>query len=339
MPRALIIATLCLFALVGSLGLIKKRKGSVTAIKAQEGTEMVAQVAQVAAKEADGEVESKDNPSALVLLNSDNQADKFSQHHVDKVGTLFARGAHKAPIVTTVKYVSKVPWIKGRPVWIADYATHYKTSRHFIARSLNQKIDYETQKVRRGDYFNVLSPDKDINFIMVLDISRAKMWFFYHDLDTGEKVCLKTMSVGLGRVDPMLDSGTLTPLGVFRLGDKVASYRPGAVGLFQGNEVELIQVFGTRWIPFEEEVSGLEISAKGYGLHGAPWKEIEDDSQVSYRECSDVLGKYESDGCVRLSQKDIEELYAIVITKPTYVEVVKDCRDATLFDFNTMTLD
>ena len=42
------------------------------------------------------------------------------------------------------------------------------------------------------------------------------------------------------------------------------------------------------------------------------------------------LGKYDSDGCIRLSSEDIEELFAIILTKPTIVELVKDLRDAKL---------
>lgn len=333
MRRLLLIVTLCLFGFIGTWGLVKKRR------KAQETVAVVSEDRVEQAKASTEAVaEAKEPDKSLAMLDTTGQEDRLAMHKVDKIGTLFARGPHKSPIVKTVKYVSKVPWIKGRPAWIADYASHYKTSRHFIARSLNQKVDYETQKVRRGDYFNVLSPDKDINFILVLDVSRSKGWFFYHDLDSGEKVCLKTYDVGLGRLDPQQASGTLTPLGVFRLGDKVAAYKPGSMGFFQDQEIELISVFGTRWIPFDEEVSGLEISAKGYGLHGVPWQ-VSDEAEGVYVECPDLIGKYDSDGCVRFSQKDIEELYAIVISKPTYVEIVKDCKDSTLFDFNKITLD
>lgn len=335
MSRALVIGTICLFALIGSLGLIRKRKLANEAKQPPVSALVLEQEADKTTchAEAAKEVIEANAEAALAMLAGKDQEDKFAAHQVDNIRSLFARGPHKSPIVQTVKYMSKVSWIKGRPAWIADYATHFKTSRHFIARSLNQKLDYETQKVSRGDYFNVLSEEKDINFFMVLDVSRAKMWFFYHDLDSGEKVCLKTLSVGLGRVSPDQASGTLTPLGVFRLGDKVAAYKKGAYGPFQDTEVELIQVFGTRWIPFAEEVSGIEISAKGYGLHGAPW---DVDEGENYTENLEVIGKYESDGCVRLAQKDIEEIYAIVITRPTYVEIVKDCRDSTLFDFEAI---
>ncbi|MBS0654779.1 MAG: L,D-transpeptidase, partial [Verrucomicrobia bacterium] len=34
------------------------------------------------------------------------------------------------------------------------------------------------------------------------------------------------------------------------------------------------------------------------------------------------LGKYESDGCIRMQTKDVEELFAIVSTRETIVEIV-----------------
>lgn len=51
------------------------------------------------------------------------------------------------------------------------------------------------------------------------------------------------------------------------------------------------------------------------GLKGRGGQLIEDRSKV---------GKYESDGCIRLASEDIEEIFSIVLTKPTTVEVVKE---------------
>ena len=56
----------------------------------------------------------------------------------DRVDELFNRQDPKFPIVETIPYRSRVAWQKGRPAWLSDYAAHYKTSRHFIARSLNE---------------------------------------------------------------------------------------------------------------------------------------------------------------------------------------------------------
>jgi len=246
---------------------------------------------------------------------------------VDRIYQLFTLDSSKLPLVETVAYTSRVPWLKDRPAWIADYASHYETSRHFIARSLNKKIDYFTQKISPGDRFNVFKRDKQINFHLLIDLSRCRMWFYAMDLEANERILLKTYPVGIGRVDQTKTSGFLTPVGKYLLGNKVAIYKPETLGFFQDNKIEMIRVFGTRWIPFEQEVEGCSEPAKGLGLHGAPWvpdasgQLVEDKSKIS---------KYDSDGCIRLASQDMEEIFSIIITKPTRVELVTDVHQAKL---------
>ncbi len=238
---------------------------------------------------------------------------------VDRIGQLFVLDSSELPIVETVSFTSRVPWLKDRPAWIADYASHYQTSRHFIARSLNGRTDYLTQKVHPGDRFNVFKKGKDIKFHLTVDLSKCRMWFYY--LDGNEKVLLKTYRVGLGKKDPRKVSGFLTPVGKYALGEKVAIYKSGITGFFQDGKVEMVRVFGTRWLPFEKEVEGCSEMAKGFGIHGVPWIESQDGQLIEDRS---KIGNYESDGCIRMMSEDVEELFAIVITKPTTVEIVKE---------------
>ena len=244
----------------------------------------------------------------------------------DRIAEFFNTREPKLSIVQTVTYKSSVPWLSGRPAWIADYATHFKTSRHFIARSLNGKCDYEKQDVADGDRFNVLSDDKNFEFYLLIDTLTSKLWFYYYDPDSGERVLVKTYKVGLGRPDESAESGTLTPLGRFTLGSKIAVYRPKTMAYHHGEKTEMVRVFGTRWIPLGEEVSGCTAPAKGYGIHGLP---LHPDENGELVEDLDSLGRYESDGCIRLATKDVEELFAIVITRPTTVEIVKGFHNAT----------
>lgn len=247
--------------------------------------------------------------------------------NIDRIFQLFSTGSSKLPIVETVNYSSSAPWLKGRPAWISDYATYYNTSRHFIARSMNGKPDYFSQKVSEGSKFNVFRKDKKINFYLLVDVSRCKMAFYYVDLDTNERVLLKTYRVGLGRLDTSKPSGTATPLGRYTLGSRVAIYKPGLMGFYQDQSVEMIRVFGTRWIPLDQEIERVTSPAKGYGLQGAPWVM---DSSGKLIENRDVIGAYDSDGCIRLSLEDIEELFSIVLTKQTFIEIVKDFHEAKL---------
>ncbi|HSX37935.1 MAG TPA: L,D-transpeptidase [Chlamydiales bacterium] len=246
----------------------------------------------------------------------------------DRIRFLFTTDASKLPIVETVSYTSRVPWVQGRPAWIADYASHYNTSRHFIARSLNKKSDYFSQKISLGDRFNVFKNDINLQFYVVADLSRCRMWLYYLDMDKNERVLLKTYPIGVGRSDPKSPSGCLTPVGTYSLGAKVAIYKSGTVGYFQDAQVEMVRVFGTRWIPFDQEIDGCSEPAKGFGLQGVPW--IENPETRELVEDRSRIGKYDSDGCIRLLAEDIEEIYAIVITKPTIIELVKDFMDAKL---------
>lgn len=266
----------------------------------------------------------KQSPLALDHVISS----QCSMPNVDRINDLFDVGAKKlSSIVETITYKAKVSWLPGRAAWIADYASHFATSRHFIARSLNGKPDYLTQKVSEGDTFNVLRKDIDLRFNLVIDLSCCKMFFYAHNATLGEKILLKSYNVGLGRLDNQKASGCLTPLGKYTLGSKVVTYKPGSMGLFHGQSVEMINVFGTRWIPFDKEVGVCSERAKGFGIHGVPWVENKS-NQVA--ENIDCISKYESDGCIRLSTQDMEELFAIIITKPTVVEIVKNFKDATL---------
>lgn len=246
----------------------------------------------------------------------------------NRVNELFNTSEPKLPFVETISYTSRVPWIKGRPAWIADYATHFKTSRYFISRSLSRAKDYFVQNIANGDRFNIFNKDKDFSFHLVVDISRSKLWFYVYDHDKEEKTLLKTYEVGLGRLDEQLASGSLTPLGTYSFGNRVAIYKPGIKGFFNHKKVEMIRVFGSRWIPFEEEIYGCTAPAKGLGIHGLPWVENEKTGKLEEDQAS--IGKYESDGCIRLKTDDIEELYSIVITQPTYIHLVADFFDAKL---------
>lgn len=246
----------------------------------------------------------------------------------DRINEFFNVNPPQFPIVETITYKSRVPWLKGRPAWLSDYASHYKTSRHYIARSLNGKANYLEQTVAEGDRFAVLNPDKDIAFHLLIDMSRAKLWFYYHDIGTNERVLVKTYDVGLGRVDGSKGSGFLTPLGQYTLGNKIATYKPKVMGTRNGEKIEMITVFGSRWIPFEKEIGPCTAPAKGFGLHGVPWAQNPKTGKLE--EDLSSIGKYESDGCIRLATADIEEIFAIVITRPTTITLVKDFYDAKL---------
>ena len=107
------------------------------------------------------------------------------------------------------------------------------------------------------------------------------------------------------------------------------TYRPGAMGIYLGKKTEMITVFGTRWIPFEKEISGCTAAAKGFGVHGTPWQ-LDANGQLA--DTKQGIGLCESDGCIRLQTADMEELFAIIVTKPTVIEIVSDFSQATFLN-------
>jgi len=321
-PKLLLVITGILFSVIAVSATIKSWKHSPSSKEIAENTPLEI--------ELDDEIDvAPAHPMAAPILSPAPAPPRPGTPlpEANRIQEFFSRTDPKFPIVQTVTYKSRVSWQKGRPAWLSDYASHYSTSRHFIARSLNGKPDYFKQDVAEGDRFNVLNPDKHINFHLLIDTSRCKMWFYYLDLASNERVLVKTYDVGLGRIDSAKPSGMLTPLGKYALGSKIAIYKPKLTGFYNGQKVELIRVFGTRWIPFDKEIGECTASSEGFGLHGLPWLPNEKGELVEQRES---LGKYESDGCVRLSTPDIEELFAIIITRPTTIELVKDFYEAKL---------
>jgi len=106
-------------------------------------------------------------------------------------------------------------------------------------------------------------------------------------LKSNEEV-VKTYIVSTGK-------DNCTPVGVFKIVNKLANptwFRAGAVVPASSPE----NVLGTRWMGFD---------LAGYGIHGTTEPK--------------ELGKQVTQGCVRLSNPDVEELYIII---PTGTEVV-----------------
>jgi hypothetical protein len=332
-PKILLVGTLSLFAVIGVAGTVKKFFFSSKAQKTQvvQSLQPVTPVVKAPAL-VQAPIPAPIKKAEPLTLKAAPAAAQPGQQEgglpqVDRIQQLFTTGQTKLPIVETVTYSSNVPWLKGRPAWIGDYASYFSTSRHFIARSLNGKPDYFTQKVSPGSTFNVFRKDRNFRFYLLVDVSCCKMAFYYLDQDTNERVLLKTYQVGLGK-KVETPAGTLTPLGKYLLGDKIAVYKPGVMGLFQDKQVEMIRVFGTRWIPFGKEMGECTASPKGYGIQGAPW--VLDKKSSRWLEVRQSIGEYASDGCIRLNYEDMEELFSIVITKPTVIEIVKNFKDAKL---------
>ncbi|MBM3198962.1 MAG: L,D-transpeptidase, partial [Chlamydiae bacterium] len=200
-----------LFAGIGILAMVKKHSSSVTERPPKSEVPACA-------------MEEPMTSSSLPLRPVLDQALDSALPQVDRIHQLFTTKETKLPIVETVVYTSKAPWLKGRPAWLSDYAVYYSTSKHFISRGLHGGSNYLSQQVAEGNRFNVFRRDKSIEFHLVADLSRLQMAFYYVDLGERERVLLKVYPIGAGRIDPSRSSGFLTPLGCYQLGDKISLY-------------------------------------------------------------------------------------------------------------------
>jgi len=124
---------------------------------------------------------------------------------------------------------------------------------------------------------------------ILVDKSTFTLTLFFDDY------YMKEYPVGLGR-DGRTPSGTFTIDSMLREADW---YPPDGGVIRYGEEGHLI---GTRWIGFEDRSD-----ASGYGIHGT----VDPDS----------IGSMESEGCIRLTNEDVEELYDFLV-EGTEVKIV-----------------
>ncbi|MCE5294673.1 MAG: L,D-transpeptidase [Chlamydiales bacterium] len=336
LPRIFLIVSVLLFGGIGVLALVKRNKApkAETTVVAQElpvATNQ-SQVIEIDLATLQPATSSVVAPKPVVVDQPQEISAEVAAYsdtpECDKINLLFQKNS-PLPIVETIPYKSKVSWKTGRSAWLVDYAAHHKTHLHFIARSMNgpNKIDYNPRPPREGESINVLSSKVNFYFQTIIDISRCKLMLYAVMPDAAEYVLLKTYPVSLGRLDSTKASGSLTPIGKYSLGSRVAIYQPKMMGTYRGNRTEMITVFGTRWIPLDKELGPCTEPAKGYGIHGTPWHHDDNGKLVDNTES---IGKYESDGCIRMRAQDIEEVFAIVSTRPTVVEIVSDFSKAVL---------
>lgn len=150
-----------------------------------------------------------------------------------------------------------------------------------IARELNTTVDLiiksnnlSTDKINPGKKIRIWNEP----FNILVDKSQNTLM-----LKTGSEEIIKTYTVSTG-------ANNSTPAGTFKIVDKIPNppwFKPGSEKPIPAGSPE--NILGTRW---------LALSLPSYGIHGTT------DPQS--------LGKQVTQGCVRMSNSDVEELYTIV---------------------------
>jgi lipoprotein-anchoring transpeptidase ErfK/SrfK len=111
-------------------------------------------------------------------------------------------------------------------------------------------------------------------------------------LKTKDEEIVKTYTVATG-------ANNLTPVGTFKIVEKIPNppwFKSGAAKPIPPQDPE--NILGTRW---------LGLSVPSYGIHGTTDPKS--------------LGKQVTQGCVRMANSDVEELY-IIVPKGTEVTIV-----------------
>jgi lipoprotein-anchoring transpeptidase ErfK/SrfK len=151
-----------------------------------------------------------------------------------------------------------------------------------IARKFNTTVDLlaeannidDPHLLQIGDRLKVV----DDTFRIVIDKSENTLSLFCHD------TLIKKYPVGTGEFDK-------TPEGEFTIASK--DIDPPWGGIPYGDPRN---VLGTRWM----RITNADKTLVGYGIHGT-WQ-------------PETIGKHSSQGCVRMLNEDVEELFKIVTT-------------------------
>ncbi len=119
-----------------------------------------------------------------------------------------------------------------------------------------------------------------------ITVKRSRFTLILYD---GKEI-FKTYTVGIGKQDR-------TPLGVFRIRAKIREPAWTPLGRPRIPYGDPRNVLGTRWLALQP-IEGTDPTLRGYGIHGT-WK-------------PETVGTPCSLGCIRMRNKDVEELFDIV---------------------------
>lgn len=249
-----------------------------------------------------------------------NPTENDSILQINRIDRLYSKTESKLPFMETVTYTHQVPWMKGRSALMSDYARHYKTSSHFIFRSINGGEE-QGARLLQGDSFNVISSEKNIQFHLVVDLSRCYMHMYAYDADASERYLLKTYQVAVGALDANKNSGCATPMGNYKLSNRVGIYKPGIIANVEGRDMELVQVYGTRYLPFGNGYTVCSIQGNPHAVDPKTGKLVEVDT---------FIGQHATKGNISMRTHDVEELFSIVTSRPTNIQIVKDFTESEL---------
>lgn len=187
--------------------------------------------------------------------------------------------------ITGRQMPEKEDYVVKRGNKISGIAKDFGTTVDLIVKSNGIK---NPNLIKAGDQLRVFTG----KFNIVVDKSQNDLVLHMNDR------FFKRYRVGTGKHGR-------TPTGTFIINDKIPKptwYRPDGKEIPYTGDPKGKNILGTRWMAVK--ATGDTPNVRGYGIHGT-W---DDDS----------IGKWESQGCIRLHNADVEEIFTLV---PKGIEV------------------
>jgi lipoprotein-anchoring transpeptidase ErfK/SrfK len=218
-------------------------------------------------------------------------------------------GDHQGARVAALAALDTRPGDPGIEAFLSDLAMPLLASQ----RPMPEKVEYVVQ---RGDYLGKLAATFNTPVALIAKANNIQGAIIrigenIRLIDGNNHIFAVQVSKSRNDVLVTLDGkffkryraatgrDSKTPVGTFKISDKIAHpawHKPGGPPIPYGHPDNLL---GTHW---------LAIDLPGYGLHGT-WE-------------PDSIGGQTSDGCIRLLNDDIEELYTI-LPKGTLVTITE----------------
>jgi lipoprotein-anchoring transpeptidase ErfK/SrfK len=179
-------------------------------------------------------------------------------------------------VMTPSEMPEKAEYIVRRGDYLQKIAKKFGTTAELIGKSNGIK---NPNLIKAGDRLRIFTA----NLAIVVNSAQNELTLYANGK------FFKQYPVGTGKFDR-------TPTGTFVITEKIKEpvwWRPNGKEIRYGHPENIL---GTRWMTLR--ATGDTPKVSGYGIHGT-WDE-------------NTIGRSESAGCIRMKNRDVEELFALV---------------------------
>lgn len=282
-PRVVIILVLAGLLLVGLIGWLAARKRPLSEGPVQQQGAAPSRPIAADEKEEPYQTSSRDLETRLIAEAKDlKKADRLQQAR-ERCLAVLAQSSNRVSRAQAEALLNEIHItlaMTPRPMpEKEDYTIRSGDTLGALAKKFGTTIDLIKKAntvsgslIRTGDRYRILQG----TYAIRVDKSDNELVLYLNDR------FFKRYKVGTGKYQK-------TPVGNFTIVERIAQptwWRPDGTAVPFGDPEN---VLGTHW---------LSLDIKGYGIHGT-WE-------------PDTIGQQASEGCIRLINSDIEELYTLV---------------------------